>query len=129
MRGPTHIPKRARRRKTGGRDFRRGENSHAGGGVFRRGPDRIPRGAVETLYRALLDDDGALASPIGTPTEAWPMRAQLARALYAAVERPRLAPIVADRISIRLEGRPPPIHPLVPRRVTTFVEAQADSRA
>jgi len=53
----TDKPHRQRRKrsKTGGRDFRRGSNSHDGT-VFRRGPDQLPRGNGTLMLRVVFHD-------------------------------------------------------------------------
>jgi hypothetical protein len=85
-----------------GRRFRKGHNAH-GDEVFRRGPDLIPRGSVDLLFRTLLDDDGGLKRELKRHRT---FRHKLALGFFRAAEHPRTAILVADRIADRLEGRP-----------------------
>jgi hypothetical protein len=85
-----------------GRRFRKGHNAH-GEEVFRRGPDLIPRGSIDLLFRTLLDDDGGLERELKRYTS---FRHQLAHGFFRAAEHPRTAILVADRIADRLEGKP-----------------------
>ena len=90
----------ARGRKTGGRDFKPGEN----GGV-RRGPDRIPRGSVKALYQHFMESDDV-------------------EILYASIRKaaadPRLALHLAQNIADRLHGRPTQAIEVQAKRETIF---------
>ncbi len=114
MRGPKQRPRPAgpRKRRYGGggpgRPFRPGTNNH-NSQVFRRGPDRIPRGTIDLLYRTILNDDGDLAAELLAPKlkdKLLPFRRALARSLILAANDPRQALAAAETIACRLEGRP-----------------------
>ena len=108
--GQARSPVKGVRRRTGGnhgngKRFKPGTNSHDGK-VHRRGPDRIPRGNVTSLYRTVLDDDGTLLRSIAKDPS---FRAKLMRGLFRCAEdteNPRNAVFVAESIADRLEGRP-----------------------
>ena len=119
-----------RRRRSGrrgpGKPFGPGTNSH-NGQVFRRGADVIPRGDIKSLYRLLMEDDGAIAAELlsYTPRAArkLPLRLQLGRAMLLGARSPRLAAILAEQIADRLEGKPvQKLHHQVPH-ATYFYQA------
>jgi hypothetical protein len=92
-----------------GRPFKPGMNSQTSE-TFRRGPDRIPRGTITSLYRTVWDDDGDLTAALLAPGlvgKLLPARRALARAMIRGAngtvgEALKIAETIADR----LEGRP-----------------------
>src|SRR2546427_9835582 len=91
-------------RSAPGRPFKAGTNSDAGE-VFRRGPDRVARGTVRSLYRALLDDDGDLAEELlaGGADAILPFRSAIARSLLLGANDSKQAATVAEIVADRLE--------------------------
>jgi hypothetical protein len=92
-----------------GKPFEPGTNSHDGQ-VFRRGSDVIPRGAIKSLYQALMQDDGTIAAELlSYPpriAQKLPLFLQLGRAVLIGARTPRLAAILMEQIADRLEGKP-----------------------
>ena len=74
--------------------------------MHQRGPDRIPRGTIISLYQAIRDDDGTLEASLRGETS---FRARAARAFFRAVddvENPRVALLAIETLADRVEGRP-----------------------
>lgn len=126
----TRERKRAPRRKTSGRNFEPGTNSHTGE-PFARGKDLIPRGTFGMIYKAVLEDDGTLARSLAQEAKrrdspALAYRVQLARALLRSVSSrstPRTAIAVAESMASRLEGLPTKRVETTRRRTVIFYDA------
>jgi hypothetical protein len=93
----------ARGKKTGGRAFKPGRNSHSNE-PHRRGPDRIPRTSVRLFYRVFLAEN----------------RERLWNALVKAADDPKLAMVLLENIGNRVEGRPVQHHNIQAPRTTIF---------
>lgn len=91
----------AKRKKTGGRDFEKGNPGKPVGAK-----DHLPFGYIRAMYRQLLDDPTFLTS--------------LKKTLRTAAKNPKLAIALCVDMADRLEGKPKQELEVAVRRSTTF---------
>ena len=103
---------RGERRKTGGRDFKPGHDSHTGE-IFRRGLDQIPRGSATLMLKTIAAD----------------RRQTIYDSLSRLVETPMGALAFLREFADRTEGRPVQKHEVAPARETRFGPAADDVAA
>src|SRR5882724_3378008 len=115
----TRAASKGPKRRSGGNhgngkrtQFKPGQNSHTGG-VFRRGPDQIPRGSATLMFRVIAAD----------------RRQQIYDSLSKLVEQPRGALEFMREFADRTEGKPTQRHELAPPRETYFAPAPAQEEA
>lgn len=99
----------ARGKKTGGRDFEKGNPGKAVGTK-----DKVPRGYIRAIFRQLLEEPDFFES--------------VKRSLRLAAKDPKLAIQLVQEIADRLEGRPKQSVEML-GRPTTFILTEEDRPA